>query len=114
MHPQCGGGSLQRALPRISGMRTLFLDKPTSRFTTRQWLLIGAVLALIEGAALAAYVYRPSDPAIPVDAGSPVKQCQLRGERDFTGRGEWPVTGDGRDAGAVVSARCALDAQAFR
>jgi hypothetical protein len=95
-------------------MRTLFLDKPTSRFTTRQWLLIGAVLALIEGAALAAYVYRSTDPDIPVDLGSPMKQCQARGARDFSARGEWPATRDGRDAGAVVSARCVLDTEAFR
>jgi hypothetical protein len=99
-----------RTMP--STMRTLFLDKPTSRITTRQWLLIGAALAALESAALAAYFMRPA-PAIAAAAADPVAQCEARGAEDYRSRNEWPLTADGRDANALVSARCTLDSQAF-
>jgi hypothetical protein len=94
-------------------MRTLFLDKPTSRITTRQWLLIGAVLAAIEAAALAAYFMRPAPATLAASAASPQAQCEARGADDFRSRNEWPRTADGRDANTLVTARCTLDPQAF-
>ena len=94
-------------------MRTLFLDKPTSRVTTRQWLLIGAGLALVEAAALAVYFMRPAPATIAVSAASPLAQCEARGAEDYRSRHEWPRTADGRDAQALVGARCTLDPQAF-
>ena len=94
-------------------MRTLFLDKPTTRVTTRQWLLIGAALAAIEAAALAAYFMRPAPTTLMAGAASPQAQCESRGTDDFRSRNEWPLTADGRDASALVTARCTLDPQAF-
>ena len=94
-------------------MRTLFLDKPTSRISTRQWLLIGAGLAALEAAALAAYLLRPAPVTISTALATPQAQCEERGSVDYRSRNEWPSTADGRDARTLVRARCTLDAQAF-
>lgn len=94
-------------------MRTLFLDKPTSRISTRQWLLIGAALAALETAALAAYFMRPASETITSGITNPLGQCEARGTDDYRSRNEWPRTAEGRDARTLVSARCTLDPQAF-
>jgi hypothetical protein len=95
-------------------MRHLFLDKPTSRITARQWLLVALVLALLEAAAFTAYVMRPADRGLSVGLASPQAQCVSRGAAQFEVRREWPITLDGRDARTLVESRCTLDPGSFQ
>jgi hypothetical protein len=101
------------AIRHLFAMRYLFLNKPTSRFTARQWLLTGLALGVIEAGVLAVYVMRPSDSGLSVDLASPHQQCVSRGIAQYDVRHEWPVTLDGRDARTAVESRCTLDLGSF-
>ena len=95
-------------------MRLLFLDRPTSRITPRQWLMIGLVLAIAEGAGFAVYMMRPAaDRGLAMGMSTPHEQCVARGVAQFDVRREWPLTHDGRDAGTLIEARCTLDPASF-
>lgn len=94
-------------------MRLLFLDKPTSRITTRQWLLIALVLALAEAGAFTFYRMRPADHVVRIGLSTPHEQCTARGEAQYEVRREWPMTGDGRDARTLIESRCTLDPESF-
>lgn len=93
-------------------MRTLFLDKPAPR--SRWWVWVLAAAAVVEAAALSAYMLRPAAPAIEQGYLAPAQQCAQRGQAAYGARGEWPVTADGRDAATLVASRCTLDPEAFR
>jgi len=95
-------------------MRLLFLDKPTSRLSARQWLVIGFGLALVEVVGFTAYVMRPADSGLTVALAGPHAQCVARGTAQFDVRREWPTTHDGRDAHALISSRCTLDPGSFQ
>lgn len=95
-------------------MRHLFLDKPPSRFTTRQWLVIAGLLALAEVVGFTIYVMRPADRGLAIGLADPQHQCMARGSAQFEVRREWPTTSDGRDARTLIASRCTLDPGSFR
>ena len=95
-------------------MRYLFLDKPTSRLSARQWLAIGLGLALVEVAGFTAYVMRPVDRGLTIGLADPHSQCVARGTAQFDVRREWPTTQDGRDAHTLIASRCTLDPGSFQ
>jgi len=95
-------------------MRLLFLDRPTSRISARQWLMIGFVLAMAEAAFFAVYVMRPADRGLAVGMATPHEQCVGRGVAQFEVRREWPRTVDGRDARTLIESRCTLDPDSFQ
>ncbi|MGM9486787.1 hypothetical protein [Ideonella sp. YS5] len=95
-------------------MRLLFLDRPTSRITARQWLMIALALALVEAAGFAVYVMRPAERGLSVGLSTPHEQCVARGIGQYEVRREWPRTMDGRDAGTLIESRCTLDPASFQ
>lgn len=95
-------------------MRLLFLDKPTSRITARQWLLVALVLALLEVAAFTVYVMRPADRGLAITLATPHAQCVARGIGQYEARHEWPSTHDGRDARLLIESRCTLDPGSYQ
>jgi hypothetical protein len=86
-------------------MRLLFLDRPTSRITARQWLMLAFALALVEAAGFAVYMMRPAERGLSVALSTPHDQYDVRRE--------WPRTLDGRDAGTLIESRCTLDPASF-
>jgi hypothetical protein len=95
-------------------MRLLFIDRPTSRFTARQWLAIALVLAVAEAAGFAVYMMRPTERGLSLGMATPHEQCVARGVAQFDVRREWPLTNDGRDAGTLIESRCTLDPASFQ
>jgi len=94
-------------------MRLLFLDRPTSRITARQWLMIAFALALVEAAGFAVYMMRPAERGLSVALATPRDQCVARGIAQYDVRREWPRTQDGRDAATLIESRCTLDPASF-
>ena len=95
-------------------MRLLFLDRPTSRITARQWLMIALVLAALEAAGFTWYVMRPTERGLSIGMSTPHEQCVARGVAQFDVRREWPRTLDGRDAGTLIESRCTLDPASYQ
>lgn len=95
-------------------MRHLFLDKPTSRFSTRQWLAIALVLGLAEVVGFTVYAMRPVDKGLAFGLADPHHLCVARGSAQFEVRREWPMTSDGRDARTLIASRCTLDPGSFQ
>ena len=95
-------------------MRLLFLDRPTSRITARQWLMIALVLAALEAAGFTWYVMRPTERGLSIGMSTTHEQCVARGVAQFDVRREWPRTLDGRDAGTLIESRCTLDPSSFQ